>query len=89
MTFPTRILPFDSLAKSSIIGATAPHGDGDLIPDGIEALAGGDPTKADTDGDGVPDCTDNCILTPNADQADSDGDGVDLDDVLGLAKRFF
>jgi len=30
----------------------------------------------DTDGDGIPDTTDNCILTPNHNQTDSDGDGV-------------
>lgn len=30
----------------------------------------------DTDDDGVPDTTDNCINTPNPDQADADGDGV-------------
>jgi hypothetical protein len=30
----------------------------------------------DTDGDGVPDCIDNCPDTPNADQADSNGDGL-------------
>lgn len=30
----------------------------------------------DSDGDGVPDCPDNCPAAPNADQADSDGDGV-------------
>jgi len=30
---------------------------------------------ADTDGDGVPDATDNCTLLANADQCDSDGDG--------------
>lgn len=29
----------------------------------------------DTDGDGVPDDTDNCVTTPNADQTDTDGDG--------------
>ena len=28
----------------------------------------------DTDGDGVPDCRDNCPDTPNPDQADTDGD---------------
>ncbi|MCU5783049.1 hypothetical protein MA04_02349 [Alcanivorax balearicus MACL04] len=33
-----------------------------------------DPT--DTDNDGVPDDEDNCPNTPNADQADSDGDGI-------------
>ena len=30
----------------------------------------------DGDGDGVPDPDDNCPETPNADQADLDGDGV-------------
>jgi hypothetical protein len=30
----------------------------------------------DTDGDGVPDTTDNCLNDANADQADLDGDGV-------------
>ena len=30
----------------------------------------------DTDGDGVPDSTDNCPNTPNPTQADADGDGV-------------
>jgi len=29
---------------------------------------------ADTDGDGVPDASDNCPTTPNADQLDTDGD---------------
>jgi hypothetical protein len=32
--------------------------------------------QEDTDGDGIPDDQDNCPDTPNADQADSDGDGV-------------
>ncbi|MFQ5422795.1 MAG: HYR domain-containing protein [Phycisphaerae bacterium] len=31
---------------------------------------------ADTDGDGVPDCVDNCITVPNPDQLDSNGDGI-------------
>lgn len=30
----------------------------------------------DTDGDGVCDDEDNCVLTPNPDQIDSDGDGI-------------
>jgi hypothetical protein len=30
----------------------------------------------DTDGDGIPDNTDNCPTTPNADQLDTDGDGI-------------
>jgi len=39
---------------------------GDLIP----------PPPPDSDGDGIPDGTDNCLDTPNADQTDTDGDGV-------------
>ncbi|MEO0652851.1 MAG: thrombospondin type 3 repeat-containing protein, partial [Planctomycetota bacterium] len=31
---------------------------------------------ADTDGDGVVDCQDNCLSTFNPDQADTDGDGI-------------
>ena len=34
------------------------------------------PAGADTDGDGVPDATDNCPTVANADQADADGDKV-------------
>jgi uncharacterized repeat protein (TIGR01451 family) len=31
---------------------------------------------ADSDDDGVPDLTDNCVNDPNPDQADTDGDGI-------------
>lgn len=31
---------------------------------------------ADADGDGVPDCVDNCPAKPNADQLDTDDDGI-------------
>ena len=31
---------------------------------------------ADDDGDGVPNISDNCVNTPNPDQADSDGNGI-------------
>ncbi|MBT9556422.1 MAG: thrombospondin type 3 repeat-containing protein [Myxococcales bacterium] len=31
---------------------------------------------ADADSDGVPDSLDNCIITPNTDQSDIDGDGI-------------
>jgi hypothetical protein len=34
------------------------------------------PATVDSDGDGIPDDTDNCPVTPNPDQLDSDGDGV-------------
>ncbi len=34
------------------------------------------PASPDTDGDGVPDHVDNCILVANPDQTDTDGDGV-------------
>ncbi len=33
------------------------------------------PPPSDTDGDGVPDATDNCDAVANTDQADADGDG--------------
>ncbi len=38
------------------------------------ALAYGGP--GDHDGDGIPDAQDNCVVIPNSDQADSNGDGV-------------
>jgi hypothetical protein len=34
------------------------------------------PSDPDTDGDGIADSSDNCASTPNADQADADGDDV-------------
>ena len=42
----------------------------------VEAGTNGDNPPLDTDNDGVPDSADNCPATPNADQADSDHDGV-------------
>jgi len=32
--------------------------------------------KPDTDGDGIPDSEDNCVMVYNPDQSDSDGDGI-------------
>ena len=40
----------------------------------VKASPGTPPS--DADGDGIPDATDNCPNTPNADQLDSDGDGT-------------
>jgi hypothetical protein len=52
-----------------------PDDDNDGLSDATEGRIGTDPKRADTDGDGVPDGQDNCPLAPNADQADSNGDG--------------
>ena len=58
-----------------------PIGDvnGDSVFDGTvfnARVAVDQPCVVDSDSDGVPDGTDNCRLTPNPDQADSDGDGI-------------
>lgn len=56
-----------------------PDTDGDGVNDGDEVAAGTDPTTpdvADTDGDGVADNADNCPNVANADQVDSDNDGI-------------
>jgi hypothetical protein len=52
---------------------------------------------ADTDGDGVPDDTDNCLLVPNPDQRNTDGDAFgnwcdpdfDQDGIVGLRDFFY
>jgi len=41
---------------------------------GTNCDAGAFEVQADTDGDGVPDSADNCMLVPNPGQCDSDGD---------------
>jgi hypothetical protein len=55
--------------------------DGDGYSDYVEVQNGTDPLDAnsiplDTDGDGIPDSSDNCPTVPNANQQDSDSDGV-------------
>jgi hypothetical protein len=56
------------------IGAADPECLGDAT--GRDELVAGGPgcTSADTDGDGVMDCEDNCLIEPNASQFDADGD---------------
>ena len=56
--------------------ACDPDDDNDGLTDVAEADAGSDPLHADTDGDGVPDGQDNCVLKKNNWQRDRDGDGV-------------
>jgi hypothetical protein len=51
-----------------MVGAYA-SGPGGLLNFSVQAAT-------DLDSDGVPDYRDNCLLTPNADQADADADGL-------------
>jgi hypothetical protein len=52
----------------------------------VATILESDGPVVDTDGDGIPDATDNCPLVPNPDQRDSDGDGTgDACDTVGLA----
>jgi cysteine-rich repeat protein len=46
--------------------------DNDTIPDQVEIQAGTDPRDPDTDNDNVRDDEDNCPLTPNSNQANTD-----------------
>lgn len=55
---------------------------GDLVSNkGVVAFSGSNPiinpsyTPVDSDGDGIPDLTDNCVSVANPDQKDSDGNG--------------
>jgi len=50
--------------------------DGDGLSDGAEVEALTNPLATDSDGDGKPDNADNCPAVANADQADSNVDGV-------------
>ncbi len=63
--------------------------DGDGLTAAEEAALGSNALSADTDGDGVDDPHDNCVTTPNPDQADSihpggGGDACDDPDADGV-----
>jgi hypothetical protein len=53
-----------------------PDDDNDTLSDAEEAARGLNPRSNDTDSDNIADATDNCGTTPNADQVDTDHDGV-------------
>ncbi|GAF77431.1 unnamed protein product, partial [marine sediment metagenome] len=73
-----------TISSPSLIDVNGqPIGDinGDTIFDGLAfnaQIAIDEPCAGDSDADGdtVPDASDNCPLIPNADQTDSDGDGI-------------
>lgn len=48
----------------------------DTCPDLAGVAANNGCPQSDSDGDGILDATDNCINTANADQLDTDGDGI-------------
>ena len=43
---------------------------------GADEVASAGPSAGDVDGDTIPNCADNCPSVPNADQADTDVDGI-------------
>ena len=56
----------------ALAGDACPSDPGKLAP----GICGCGVSDADTDGDTVPDCIDNCPQSPNESQADCDGDGT-------------
>ncbi|HVP09774.1 MAG TPA: thrombospondin type 3 repeat-containing protein [Phycisphaerae bacterium] len=75
------------VADLGLIEHAVQDADGDGVSDSFDGcpndanktapgLCGCGVADTDTDGDGVPDCTDNCPGSPNADQADSNSDGI-------------
>jgi hypothetical protein len=74
----------DGIGDACAGGDGGEGGDGGcvVVSDGASGEPGGGATEPgscpsdDADEDGVSDVDDNCAFTPNADQADTDGDGV-------------
>ena len=67
------------LASLAVLRDSDADGLPDLVEDpngnGMVDAGEGDPAVADSDGDGVADGEDNCLLVANASQLDGDGDG--------------
>jgi thrombospondin type 3 repeat protein/Big-like domain-containing protein len=68
----TVTLTFTSVITSSAATAASNY---NLAPASF-TVSVSNPVALDTDGDGVPDASDNCPSAANADQADADGDGT-------------
>lgn len=66
-----------NLNATFTVSTTASDGDNDGLADCKEKALGTDPTKPDTDGDGLSDGTEVNTTHTDPNKADSDGDGVD------------
>ena len=79
---PTQLLGAPILYRQAFEFTLGPDRDGNSIPDGVDVTGDGDFSDfvtlvdGDTDGDGVFDSIDSCVETRNANQQDSDHDGL-------------